>query len=162
MAISSSPGSPCESHILSSMIYLHPKKGRDMKILEGKGAYQNYNAHYIPVVSINPQNPKMHELLSLPSKPTAAWDEIVVFQRAQTLPRFWVKITKDTIPTLLTPDTLTQNGSRISKKLNQEIPQLNIIWDFAIPLAITSPRRPSSCSWFQQAANQGTHLLNTP
>ena len=31
----------------------HPRKGSAMNLLEGKGAYQNYNAHFIPVASIN-------------------------------------------------------------------------------------------------------------
>ena len=31
-----------------------PGKGKDMVKLEGKGAYQNYNTHYIPVTSIEP------------------------------------------------------------------------------------------------------------
>jgi hypothetical protein len=36
----------------------HPEKGSDMKMLQGKGAFENYNAHYIPVASLNPTDPK--------------------------------------------------------------------------------------------------------
>jgi len=85
----------------------HPQKCSDMRKLEGKGAYQNYNAHYIPVTSINPQNPQCMEYYPCTQNQIPAWDEIVVFQKAQTLPRFWVKIAKDTIPHII-QDTFTQ------------------------------------------------------
>jgi len=36
---------------------LYPDKPKDMRKLEGLGAYQNYNAHHIPIVSVKPDNP---------------------------------------------------------------------------------------------------------
>ena len=64
-------------------------------MLEGKGAYQNYNAHYIPVVSVAPDNPKCMIYYPTCEDQLAAWDEIVVFQKSQTLPRFWIELAPD-------------------------------------------------------------------
>jgi ankyrin repeat protein/Tfp pilus assembly protein PilF len=74
----------------------HPRKGSSMNLLEGKGAYQNYNAHFIPVASINSQD---YYPCYRDQKPE--WDEIVVFQKSQTLTRFWVELTLDTPSPLL-------------------------------------------------------------
>ena len=81
-----------------------PQEGTDMKILEGKGAYQNYNAHYIPVVSTNPKDPDCIYYYPCYKDQQPAWDELVVFQRSQTLPRFWVELSVDT-PALLLKQT---------------------------------------------------------
>ena len=64
----------------------------DMKAIKGKGAYKDYNAHYIPVTSINPSNP--YETIYYPTKEdeTPHCDEFVVFHKYQTLPRFWVEL----------------------------------------------------------------------
>ena len=74
----------------------HPRKGSSMNLLEGKGAYQNYNAHFIPVASINSQ-----EYYPCYRDQKPEWDELVVFQKAQTLTRFWVELTLDTPSPLL-------------------------------------------------------------
>ena len=73
----------------------HPKQSTDMQTLQGKGAYQNYNAHYIPVASIFPNDP--NNLIYYPcyKGQGADWDELVVFQKSQTLSRFWVKLAVD-------------------------------------------------------------------
>lgn len=73
----------------------HPQRCTDMKMLEGAGAYQTYNAHYIPVASISPQNPACMEYYPCYQEQPAAWDEIVVFNSSQTLPRFWVELEID-------------------------------------------------------------------
>ena len=80
-----------------------PKKGRDMKILEGKGAYQNYNAHYIPVVSLKPSSPFCVEHYPCYPGQQALYDELVVFQRPQTLARFWVELASDSPPPIIKP-----------------------------------------------------------
>ena len=72
-----------------------PKKGRDMKMLEGKGAYQNYNAHFIPVISLEPQKVSCMEYYPCYQGQAPAWDEYVVFQRPQSLTRFWVELSTD-------------------------------------------------------------------
>lgn len=74
------------------------KKGSictDMNTLRGQGAYENYNAHYIPVVSINPKNAKcaIYYPCAKGEKPTC--DELVVFHKSQSLPCFWVEICVD-------------------------------------------------------------------
>ncbi len=78
-----------------------PQKGSAMKMLEGKGAYQNYSAHYIPVVSVDPKNPSCMEYYPCPPDTQPAWDEFVVFQRPHTLVRFWVELSVDTPPPVI-------------------------------------------------------------
>lgn len=77
----------------------HPQKGKDMKMLAGDGAYQTYNAHYIPVAPIRPNSMEYYPCYHTQAP---ACDEIVIFQKAQTLPRFWIELSID-FPTLLSP-----------------------------------------------------------
>ncbi len=96
-----------EGHLLLSWVSMrepypvvsdvpHPNKCTDMKMLEGKGAYQNYNAHYIPVISANPKKPFCMDYYPCYKDQQPVWDEIVIFQRSQTLSRFWVELSIDT------------------------------------------------------------------
>ena len=64
----------------------------DMKAMKGKGAYKDYNAHYIPVTSINSSD--TYESIYYPTKEeeTTHCDEFVVFQKVQALPRFLVEL----------------------------------------------------------------------
>jgi len=78
----------------------HPTKCQDMRKLEGKGAYQNYNAHYIPVVSLVPDDPANMEYHPVFQNEEAPWDEIVVFQKAQTLPRFSIELGTELPPAM--------------------------------------------------------------
>ena len=70
----------------------HPHKPKDMQKLEGLGAYENYNAHYIPVVSVNPSNETCAVYYPCTEGQKPAWDEIAVFQKSQALARFWVEL----------------------------------------------------------------------
>jgi len=66
-------------------------KQQDMQTLRGRGAYKHYNAHYVPV---HPEDktPSCAMYYPCKSKESAYCDEVVVFQKAQTLPRFWVEL----------------------------------------------------------------------
>lgn len=77
----------------------HPQKGTDMRKLEGQGAYQTYNAHFIPVAPTN-NYPSCMEYYPCYSGQAPVCDEFVVFQEAQTLPRFWIELSLD-LPKLL-------------------------------------------------------------
>ena len=59
----------------------YPNKPEDMKKLEGLGHYENYNAHHIPVISINLTNKKCAIYYPCTTHQEAALDEIVVFIR---------------------------------------------------------------------------------
>lgn len=74
----------------------HPNQGSDMKKLKGHGHYQNYNAHYIPVASIKPNKPDCMEYYPCYGNQVPAWDEFVVFDKSQALPRFWIELGVDT------------------------------------------------------------------
>ena len=63
--------------------------------LEGEGAYQNYNAHFIPVISTRPRQAGWTIYYPCAQGQIPAWDEIVVFDKSQTLPRFWVEMCAD-------------------------------------------------------------------
>ena len=92
----------------------HPSKPKDMKKLEGLGHYENYNAHHIPVISINPANKKCAVYYPCTATQEAALDEIVVFQKAQALTRFWVEL-EVTLTKSLNPSVETSG-----KLLDQE------------------------------------------
>ncbi|MCB1116396.1 MAG: hypothetical protein KDK71_08000 [Chlamydiia bacterium] len=84
-----------KGHLIVSWVSMRepfPVINGDMDTLKGKGAYKHYNAHYVPVRSINPTNP--NECLYFPCKQGEKphCDEIVVFNAAQALPRFWVEL----------------------------------------------------------------------
>ena len=72
-----------------------PHKGSDTKKLQGKHAYQNYNAHYIPVTSIDPKEPDNMVYHPCHQTEQPAWDEYVVFEKNQALPRFVVELGVD-------------------------------------------------------------------
>ena len=136
-------------------MFPHPKKGRDMKKLEGKGAYQNYNAHYIPVASIKPQNPQCMEYYPCYQNQIPAWDEFVVFHKSQTLPRFWVKISKDTIPNLLT-DALTQEWQQNLQNAQAGDPSAQYYVGLCYSVGHHIPQSDQEAfPWFQKAADQG-------
>ena len=63
----------------------------DTKAIKEKGAYKNYNVHYIPITSINPYDP--YETIYYPTTENEIphCDELVVFNKSQTLPRFLVE-----------------------------------------------------------------------
>jgi|GEM_PF-2217319 len=81
----------------------HPQQCSDMKSLAGKGAYQNYDAHFIPVAPIFPKNP--HCMIYYPcfQDQPHRWHEIVVFQKAQTLPTYLIELEPDLLPSLNAP-----------------------------------------------------------
>jgi len=64
----------------------------DMDKLTGKSNYTNYDAHYIPVVAANEDNPheKVYYPCSLDQEPQ--YTEVVVFDSAACLPRFVVTL----------------------------------------------------------------------
>jgi len=70
----------------------YPVMDGDMKKLETKGNYSNYDAHFIPVVPRNPDNPG--EVVYYPTKPnkSSTYTELVVFQSAACLPRYLVEL----------------------------------------------------------------------
>ena len=85
-----------------------------MQSIKGKGAYKDYNAHYIPVTSVNPSD--TYEAIYYPTKKneTTHCDQFVVFHKSQTLPRFWVELEVE----------LTYAPSDFPKCVNELIPHL--------------------------------------
>jgi ankyrin repeat protein/Tfp pilus assembly protein PilF len=67
-----------------------PNIGCEIEKLSYQPAYQNYNAHYIPLVSLD----SVSYPCSFGQKPS--WDEIVVFDKRQTLFHLWIELTPDT------------------------------------------------------------------
>ena len=122
----------------------YPKKPDDMRILEGKGAYSKYNAHYIPVISIDPKNEKCAVYYPCTKDDTPALDEFVVFESSQTLPRFWIELQIDLVKSLspLTTGTLLdkvlelldhssiQNDPTLSQLLEDKMEFLFIVGEY--------------------------------
>lgn len=78
----------------------------DMHRLQGRGAYQHYNAHYVPVAPISNH---VYEPVYYPAENThqAYCDEVVVFHKSQALPRFWIKLAVEA-PYLMLPSNIPQ------------------------------------------------------
>lgn len=69
----------------------------DMSKLRGHGHYKDYNAHYIPVTSLDPTDPNCPEYHPTQEGQLPTYDEYVVFHPTQTLPRFWIHLIVDAI-----------------------------------------------------------------
>ena len=78
----------------------------DMAHLKGKGAYKHYNAHYIPVVPTE-NTPACAIYYPCQAGQAPVCDEVVVFQKAQALPRFWIELEVE-LPYLMTPSEVPQ------------------------------------------------------
>ncbi len=97
----------------------YPQKCSDMQMLEGKGAFQNYDAHFIPVASILPDDPNCMVYYPCVHKQPPAWHEIVVFQKAQALPSFIVEIGVDLLPSLRAHKEITSAFGLCETKPNR-------------------------------------------
>lgn len=98
--------------------YSYPQKPQDMKKLEGLGAYENYNAHYIPVVPIDPSNPQCAIYYPCADAQDPVLDELVVFSPSQTLARFWIQLQVDLLkaPTVTTVHHLLEHILNLLEK----------------------------------------------
>jgi len=67
-----------------------PEKGSDMEMLAGNCRFDNYNAHFIPVASIAPRDPFNMVYFPCWQDRSPEYDEILVFDEGQALPRFLV------------------------------------------------------------------------
>ena len=75
-----------------SMFSNYPVIHGDMNKLMGKGNYQNYDAHFVPVI---PPNPNITDgVVYHPCKPDQQphYTEVLVFESAQCLPRYLVQL----------------------------------------------------------------------
>lgn len=88
----------------------------DMAKLKEKGNYQNYDAHFIPVVSADPNNPKTAIYYPCAPKQKHQYTEVVVFEKSQCLPRYLVEL-QPSLPASpsLSPLIQTQPNTLLSK-----------------------------------------------
>ncbi|MBH1988418.1 MAG: DUF1566 domain-containing protein [Myxococcaceae bacterium] len=63
----------------------------DMALLSCEGAYKHYNAHYIPVFPME-DNFDCAEYYPCLAGQMPVCDELVIFQRSQALPRYWIEL----------------------------------------------------------------------
>lgn len=70
----------------------YPVIDGDMNKLMGKANYQNYDAHFVPVVPDDPNDPTTKSFYPCKPKQPAKYQELVVFDRAQCLPRYLVEL----------------------------------------------------------------------
>jgi len=66
----------------------------DMNFLLSSSNYANCDAHYAPVVPKNPLNKNECNYYALKANENAVYDEIVVFQKTQIIPRYVVHFKK--------------------------------------------------------------------
>ncbi len=149
-----------------------PNKPKDMEKLEGLGAYLNYNAHYIPVISINPANKSCAVYYPCSTNQEPMCDEIVVFQKSQTLPRFWleldIELPKNPTEAKATIGTLLQKVLDLieSEEVKQDPNLIKILTEKANILIIldsnqTIPAQEQEfCLWAMQLLDQTGKVRN--
>jgi hypothetical protein len=104
----------------------HPTKGSDMKKLEGLGHYLNYNAHYIPVASTKPHKPDCMEYYPCYRNQIPTCDEIVVFDKSQTLSRFWIELALDSPGNPLPSPGVSKPASQPLKPAAASLPPYSV------------------------------------
>lgn len=96
----------------------------DMRLARGQVILGNYNAHYIPVRSVNPGNPGNLEYYPCAAGELPRYDEFVVRESAQTLVRYQIDLEDIGPRGMIAPTTelvkLCQEGN-----LQQLLPLLN-------------------------------------
>ncbi len=77
----------------------YPVIDGDMGKLQGGANLGNYDAHFIPVRPLNPQDPDESVFYPCRVGEKATYTEMVVFQSAQCLPRYLVELQSDLLKT---------------------------------------------------------------
>ena len=137
----------------------YPSKPKDMKKLEGLGHYENYNAHHIPVISVNPANKKCAVYYPCTANQEAPLDEIVVFQKTQALARFWIELevslakspfsATETIGTLL--DTILELLDHTEVQQNPGLSNLLISKsNILFSINVNTPLDPENLTFYQK------------
>ncbi len=122
-----------------------PSKPTDMGKLEGLGAYQNYNAHYAPVVPLNTHDPHCDIYYPCPEGVKPVLDEYVVFHKTQTLPRFWIELAIDLPMSPSTPQLQQPHSSDKVALLPQSNPLTAfgaLKWEQYFGLKVVEPPLP--------------------
>ena len=109
----------------------------DMGLLQGQGAYKNYNAHYVPVTSCNPQDPFEANYYPTKQGEGTHCDEIVVFHKSQATPRFLVEVEVE-VPYLMVPSNIPQFVDELIPHLFKILENQNVDRDTKTPAL---PRR---------------------
>lgn len=140
----------------ASCFSVYPIIDGDMKRLgleDNKANYGNYDGHFAPVISQNPNNP--HSVTYYPTKPNqkANYHELVVFQSAQCLPRYLVRLQTTLLKPVVSspqPTTVTKSGapkstSSFAGKADYHTGNLLYLKN----------QYEQSFTYFEKAANQG-------
>jgi len=92
----------------------YPVIDGDMNKLTGAAAYQNYDAHFVPVV---PQFPDADCESFVPCQPKQKhrYQEVVVFERSQCLPRYLVEL-QPSFPKTVTPKVESKGDGKAEHK----------------------------------------------
>jgi len=67
-----------------------PVVAQDMPKLSGQNCYKNYDCHYAPVIPKDSNNPKEVNYIAINIGQEPVYDEFVIFQESQVIPRFAV------------------------------------------------------------------------
>lgn len=131
----------------------HPKKCTEMEKLKGKGAYQNYNAHMVPVDAIYPNQPDCLDYYPCFKDQPPSCTEYVVFQRAQALPCYILELATDS-PALQIKSNYSFEEAVIASKNNLKDPLVD--WLKEDPSRVTN--KGSHGETLLHAAASGGHL----
>lgn len=95
---------------------------QDMKTLVGTGKQGNYDANYVLVRPMNPANKAEKVFIPISQKEQPVYDELVVFESAQVLPRYIVSLAALNVKEL---------ASKPSK--SQLVTAMDTLWKKAVP-----------------------------
>jgi len=85
----------------------------DMKFLEGKTRYQNYDCHYVPVKPRDPTKSQETVFFPCTDLEEATYDEYVFFHHPQVVPQFLINFKNANAPTLGGTTQKNRSGTEI-------------------------------------------------
>jgi len=124
------------------------QKCADMVKLEGHGAYQNSNAHFIPVVPVHANDPDCLKYHPCSTDVSPTFDELVVFQEDLALPRFCIELGVD-FPAAPSPNSKNILHLAVEKR------DLEAVVHLSSDRQLQSERDESGCTPLLLAAKLG-------
>jgi TPR repeat protein len=132
---------------------VYPVIDGDKPKLQGQGNYGNHDAHFIPVVPRDPNNPDEVDFLPCIPKQPHKYTEMVVFEKAQCIPRYWVELQADLLPSPAQDNVSLQQQLALPSPPPQE-PEEQKKYELTSPIkkASTRSRKKNFCATLFAAA----------
>jgi len=123
--------------------FSYPVIHKDFNTFKGGACYENYDSHFVPVIPVNPSDPKKQAYYGLSTGQAYCYKEFVVFQTAAALPRYVVKIRRIAIKSFYPRNALFHLFQLLRSPIRQSMNAEDIRKSW---LALLTPRSSSSSS----------------